>query len=139
DHDVDALGRACPGDGRRHHDGADEQVHDVVQEPMSVLMRPGARTPVMPVLATTIPPNWTAVGRGSSLDPPRMPQTFTSSLCGSGSAGDSTVRGSRRSSQRGSHQLARPSSAIVAGTSTIRTRVASMSTAAAMPTPVVFT
>ena len=43
--------------------------------------------------------------------------------------------GSRRSSQPGSHQLCRPSSAIAAGSSTARTIVASMSTAVASPIP----
>ena len=38
-----------------------------------------------------------------------------------------------RSSKRGNHQLAVPSSSIVDGTSTIRTIVASMSTATARP------
>ena len=43
--------------------------------------------------------------------------------------------GSRRSSHPGSHQLRSPSSSIVAGTSTIRTTVASMKIAAASPMP----
>ncbi|GIU98950.1 MAG: hypothetical protein KatS3mg014_0566 [Actinomycetota bacterium] len=47
--------------------------------------------------------------------------------------------GRSRSSHRGSHQLAWPSSTIVAGTSTIRTSVASMSTATARPNPIIFT
>jgi len=38
-------------------------------------------------------------------------------------------------SQRGVHQLSRPSSAIVDGTSSMRTTVASSATASAMPKP----
>ena len=43
--------------------------------------------------------------------------------------------GTIRSSQRGIHQLARPSSSIIDGTSTMRTRVASTKTAVARPSP----
>jgi len=43
--------------------------------------------------------------------------------------------GSRRSSHPGSHQFQSPRSFIVAGTSTMRTIVASMSTATASPRP----
>ena len=43
-----------------------------------------------------------------------------------------------RSSHLGSHQLRSPSSSIVAGTSTMRTIVASMSTAIAKPRPNIF-
>jgi hypothetical protein len=43
--------------------------------------------------------------------------------------------GRARSSQRGIHQFARPISCITAGTSTIRTTVASTKIAVAMPTP----
>ena len=43
-----------------------------------------------------------------------------------------------RSSQRGNHQLRSPSSSIVAGTSTIRTMVASISTADDRPSPTSF-
>jgi hypothetical protein len=46
--------------------------------------------------------------------------------------------GSRRSSHAGSHQFARPSSVMVDGTSTIRTIVASTSTAVARPSPIIF-
>src|SRR3954447_21456755 len=54
-------------------------------------------------------------------------------------AGPSTVRRGRiRSSQLGSHQLALPSRAIVAGTSTMRTRVASTRIAVASPSPSIF-
>ncbi len=53
-----------------------------------------------------------------------------------GTARPSTLsRGMIRFSQRGSHQFARPSSSMVAGTSTMRTSVASMSTATARPRP----
>src|SRR6266508_2492384 len=47
--------------------------------------------------------------------------------------------GSRRSSQRGSHQFARPSSAMIAGTTTIRTIVASSRIAVDSPRPVILT
>ena len=47
--------------------------------------------------------------------------------------------GSSRSSHPGSHQLARPISAIVAGTRTIRTTVASIAIAVASPSPIIFT
>src|SRR5947199_5343532 len=43
-----------------------------------------------------------------------------------------STRGSRRSSQRGIHQLARPNSCMSAGTSTIRTTVASRKIAVAI-------
>ena len=43
--------------------------------------------------------------------------------------------GSRRASPAGNHQLASPSSSIVAGTSTIRTSVASTNIAVARPMP----
>ena len=43
--------------------------------------------------------------------------------------------GTIRSSQRGNHQFARPSSVITAGTSRQRTSVASTATATPMPTP----
>jgi hypothetical protein len=43
--------------------------------------------------------------------------------------------GTIRSSQRGNHQLARPSSVITAGTRRQRTSVASTATATPMPTP----
>ena len=46
------------------------------------------------------------------------------------------ARGITRSSQRGSHQLRSPSSCITAGTSTIRTIVASTRIAVARPTPI---
>ena len=52
------------------------------------------------------------------------------------SAPSTCTRGRSRSSQAGSHQFARPSSCITAGTSSIRTTVASMRIAAAMPTPI---
>ena len=44
--------------------------------------------------------------------------------------------GRRRSSHRGSHQLRSPSSSMVAGTSTMRTMVASTKIAVAMPIPI---
>ena len=44
--------------------------------------------------------------------------------------------GSSRSSQRGSHQFRSPSSSIVAGTSSIRTMVASSRIAVARPVPI---
>jgi hypothetical protein len=50
-----------------------------------------------------------------------------------------STSGSSRSSHPGSHQLRSPSSFIVAGTSTIRTTVASSSTAVANPTPNILT
>ena len=58
---------------------------------------------------------------------------------GSRSSTSARTRGSRRSSQRGSHQLRSPSIAMVAGTRTIRTSVASSTIATAMPTPSIFT
>ena len=47
--------------------------------------------------------------------------------------------GSSRSSHPGSHQLALPISAMVAGTSTIRMTVASTAMAVARPSPIIFT
>jgi hypothetical protein len=64
---------------------------------------------------------------------------FTAAGVVAGSAASTSRCGSTRSSQRGRYQLARPRSAIVAGTSTRRTTVASMRTATAIPTPIIFT
>lgn len=52
-----------------------------------------------------------------------------------GAADSRLTLGIHRSSQVGNHQLASPSSSIVAGTSTMRTMVASMKTAMARPSP----
>ena len=57
---------------------------------------------------------------------------------GAGARPSSPPSGITRSSQRGSHQLRSPSSCITAGTSTIRTTVASTRTAVASPTPISF-
>ena len=62
-----------------------------------------------------------------------LPPADAQAACGVGSGSGST-----RSSQRGIHQLRSPSSCITAGTSTIRTIVASIRIAAAMPMPISF-
>ncbi len=70
---------------------------------------------------------------GVARPPGRRPQRAGAGI-GSGSSACSS--GSARSSQRGSHQLRSPSSCITAGTSTIRTTVASTRMAVANPIPI---
>ena len=65
------------------------------------------------------------------------PEAVGAGGLGDGIAGSPSTStwGSSRSSHRGSHQLRSPSSSIVAGTSTMRTTVASTNTAVARPMP----
>src|SRR5690606_24899445 len=99
--------------------------------------RPGAPVP------TAVQPR--APGRRRWAQAPLAPAasrsaaSSTSTRSTTGSAWPSTSRSGRmRSSHRGSHQLRSPSSSMVAGTSSIRTMVASSRIAAARPVPISF-
>ena len=91
---------------------------------------------VVSVLMTCLSLGWVGLAGSGVLESVRV-----GAGRGSGSAGRQSPRcrgsGRRRSSQPGIHQFLSPSSCMVAGTRTRRMIVASMTTAAAMPIPMI--